>query len=387
MTGVAQWNYQRLVDVQQPGVLLPGVFDQALISELNAASKRVTGEEKYLTLHLSDRDTGEIFGLEYIEPGYQPVVLDWEKYKKKTESSVLFETANESSSTTVQALPSPPASTGPSVLFQFPPVADIKAEVSLCRDADTLSETEPPSTPSLPLLSSPASARTGPVKTGGRVFVLDHRRWTSQMKEATDNLINKYHGQKDLLKLVDHDYAAMVQKSCRDPNTMFNPTTRVHIDRCMKYLAKMKNVSSSLNTSQEKLIETQRLWHSLTEGSHTAHVPVVTMSPAIVHPSSPFPVITLSQDSIEKIVHEFLEKQQKQQQQHHQQPQIHKKRTKSCLSYGQPKSRYENDGSSVHFFYQQGLVRYFYCSNKVFKMYGSEGLTDPKMQFKDFAET
>ncbi|XP_051783755.1 uncharacterized protein LOC114643717 [Erpetoichthys calabaricus] len=213
MTGVARWNYQRLVDLQQPGVLLPGVFDPALISELNAASKRVTGEEKYPALHFSDRDTREKFGLEYIEPGYRPVLLDWDKHKKKTESFVLFETANEGSSTTVQALPSPPASTGPSVLFQFPSVADIKVEVSLCRDADIVPETEPPNTPSLSLLSLPASVRTGQVKTGGRVFVLDQRCWTSQMKEAIDNLIDKYHGQKDLLKLVDHNYAAMVQKS------------------------------------------------------------------------------------------------------------------------------------------------------------------------------
>ena len=32
-------------------------------------------------LHLSDRDTGERFGLEYREPGCRPVPLDWNKHK------------------------------------------------------------------------------------------------------------------------------------------------------------------------------------------------------------------------------------------------------------------------------------------------------------------
>ncbi|GAA6104946.1 uncharacterized protein LOC113642200 [Tachysurus ichikawai] len=40
---------------------------------------------------------------------------------------------------------------------------------------------------------------------------------------------------------------------------------------------------------------------------------------------------------------------QQQQQQRKQQPE-QRKQTKTCLACGQPKSRYENDGSSVHFF-------------------------------------
>lgn len=75
------------------------------------------------------------------------------------------------------------------------------------------------------------------------------------------------------------------------------------------------------------------------------------------------------------------------QQQPQQQPGQKKSQTKTCLSCGQPKLRYESDGSSIHFFYQQIPVRYFYCSTKVFKAYGAEGLTNPKMPFKDFAET
>ncbi|GAA6084799.1 uncharacterized protein LOC110959543 [Tachysurus ichikawai] len=49
-----------------------------------------------------------------------------------------------------------------------------------------------------------------------KVFVLDHKRWTVPMKEAIDNLLNKHHGKKDLLKLVDQEYAAMVHSSCTD---------------------------------------------------------------------------------------------------------------------------------------------------------------------------
>ncbi|CAL8321750.1 unnamed protein product [Arctogadus glacialis] len=44
-------------------VELPAVFDPALIWELNAACQRVTGVPKYPTLHISNRDTGERFGL------------------------------------------------------------------------------------------------------------------------------------------------------------------------------------------------------------------------------------------------------------------------------------------------------------------------------------
>ncbi|KAK7126274.1 hypothetical protein R3I93_021607 [Phoxinus phoxinus] len=116
----------------------------------------------------------------------------------------------------------------------------------------------------LPLRSSPRSARTGPIKTGGRVFVLDHTRWTPTMKEAIDSLLQKYHGEKDILKLVDRDYAEMVHQSATDPNSLMHPTTKLHISRYVKHLAKLLNTSSSLNPSQEKLLETQQLWHSLT---------------------------------------------------------------------------------------------------------------------------
>lgn len=84
-------------------------------------------------------------------------------------------------------------------------------------------------------MASPAKARTGLVKTGGRVFVLDHKRWTSPMKEAIDKLLNKHHEKKDVLKLVDQQYAAMVQNSCTDPNTMLHLKTKLHISQYIKH--------------------------------------------------------------------------------------------------------------------------------------------------------
>ncbi|KAA8580421.1 hypothetical protein FQN60_005956 [Etheostoma spectabile] len=71
MTAVAQGNYQRLVDLKQPDVHLPSVFDPALMAELNADSKRVLGHVKYAAFHFTGTDTGEKFGLEYVEPGCQ----------------------------------------------------------------------------------------------------------------------------------------------------------------------------------------------------------------------------------------------------------------------------------------------------------------------------
>ncbi|KAJ8353225.1 hypothetical protein SKAU_G00207920 [Synaphobranchus kaupii] len=232
----------------------------------------------------------------------------------------------------------------------------------------------------LPVSASPRSIRTGPIKTGGRLFVLDHSRWTQAMRAAIDGLLTKYHGQKDFLKLVDHDYAAMVHHSSTDPNSLLHPTTKVHISRYVKHLAKLQNTSSSLNPSPEKLFETQQLWKRLTTDS-VVSIPVVPLPPAPVNP----PAVTapLTEAAVEKMVVNILQKQQQQQQQ---QPPL-KKRTKTCLACGQPKSRYENKGSSVHFFYQGGQERYFYCSTKVYNTYKGEGLTNPQMSFVDFMQT
>ncbi|KAK6467277.1 hypothetical protein HHUSO_G35274 [Huso huso] len=82
----------------------------------------------------------------------------------------------------------------------------------------------------------------------------------------------------------------------------------------------MKNTSSSLNTSPEKLQETQLLWHNLTERSATVQVPVVTVSPAAVNPptlllTSTAPSTALTPESIEKNMQEIMDRQHQQQQQ------------------------------------------------------------------------
>ncbi|KAF6733682.1 hypothetical protein FQA47_015403 [Oryzias melastigma] len=55
------------------------------------------------------------------------------------------------------------------------------------------------------------------------------------MNEVIDCLLTKHRGQKDMLKLVYQDYAALVQSYCRDPNSLLHPVTR-HIKRLAKLL-------------------------------------------------------------------------------------------------------------------------------------------------------
>ncbi len=107
ITGVARWNHQQLLDLKQPAVILPAVFDPALMVELNSASKRVTEQEKYPMLHLSDRDTGERFGLQYTEPGCRPVHLDWDKHRtqKRDDPAALVPLPPVQTPAPVQALP------------------------------------------------------------------------------------------------------------------------------------------------------------------------------------------------------------------------------------------------------------------------------------------
>ncbi|TDG98454.1 hypothetical protein EPR50_G00218830 [Perca flavescens] len=133
MTGVARWNYQRLVDLKQPDVHLPTVFDPALMAELNAVSER---------------------GLGHVN-----------------------------SPPTAQAELPQSSSSSPAKLFQFaacPPAG--KPDVTPSSTPEPQTEPETRSPLSLPLLSSPSGARTGAVKTGGRVSVLDHKRWPTPMK-------------------------------------------------------------------------------------------------------------------------------------------------------------------------------------------------------------
>ena len=61
----------------------------------------------------------------------------------------------------------------------------------------------------------------------------------------------------------------------------------------MKHLAKLINTSSLLNTSPEKLLETQQLWQRLTVESQTVSVPVTPLPPAPVpvNPPTPLPPV------------------------------------------------------------------------------------------------
>ncbi|XP_026121870.1 uncharacterized protein LOC113104367 [Carassius auratus] len=351
MIGVARWNFQRLVDLKQPGVKLPAVFDPVLIMELNKLSDMVTGQAKYPALLVSQTDTRERFGLQYVEPGCRPVPLDWAKHKSQ-KVPVAGEGEHQSSEPSALSERFPPDDPPEEVREEHFAQDDIFGVASL--GSQTMIQPLQPTklkdemTPPLPFAPSPRAARTGPIKAGGLLFVLDHFRWTKPMRDSIDGLLAKYHGQKDLLTQVDAEYAALVQAASRDPNSLLHPTTKQHISRYVKHLAKITNRSSSLNTSSEKLLETQKLWHHLTEGSETVSVPVVTLPPAPVNPPSNKPQeLPLTKGEVEQMVKEIVEKQQQQQ------PVT--KRTRNCLACGQPKSRYLGDGSSIHFFISLGM--------------------------------
>ncbi|XP_058478309.1 uncharacterized protein LOC131451766 isoform X1 [Solea solea] len=141
-------------------------------------------------------------------------------------------------------------------------------------------------------------------------------------------------------------------------------------------------------------LETQKPWQ--TGGSETVHVPVVVLPPATVNPVDPDhvpPEKPLAEDKVQKMLQDILQQQQQFQQQlqqvqlPRQEQQEKPRQTKTCRACGQPMSRHQNDGSSVHHFYQQGPTRYHYCSTKVFQRYSAEGLTDSRMPFEAFAQT
>ncbi|KAF7223217.1 uncharacterized protein [Nothobranchius furzeri] len=209
------------------------------------------------------------------------------------------------------------------------------------------------------------------------------------MREAIDQIVAKHRGQKDFLTKVAAEYAVLVQAASRDPNSLLRPTAKQHRSRYVKHLAKTTNTSSPLNTSSETLLETQQLWHNLTEGSETVAVPVVTIPPATVNPPSikaQDPPLTKTE--IEKMVKDIVQKHQEQQQP--------AKKEQETVSHVASRSHVSGGwgvggvgGSSVHFFffYQSGEVKYFYCSVKVHQTYAPEGLTDPWMPFVDFANS
>ncbi|XP_060905129.1 uncharacterized protein LOC132982595 [Labrus mixtus] len=386
-------------------VMVQSDTERSLEAMYQGMAKRYSNAGEKAGYHWMDRAAGQSGeSLQYRELGSRPVPLDWDKHRtlKRDEPAALMpppplqtpaapaeDKAPDMAPSSSWTLPSGVPFPGPAPSIGHPLSAGAlpKQEMHPEEVQDPPAAMEISHALPLPLSSSPRSARTGPIKTGGRVFVLDHTRWTAPMKVAIDSLLQKHHGKKDRLKLVDQDYADMVHQSATDPNSLLHPTTRLHISRYVKHLAKLLNTSSSLNKSQEKLLDTQQLWHSLTEGSHTSSVPVVTMEAAVVKPPTPAQSTPLTQDSLEKIVEGILEKQQQQQQQQQPQPEQKKRQSKTCLACGQPKSRYETDGSSIHYFFQQGPVRYFYCSKKVHQNYAAEGLSDAKIPFEQFVST
>ncbi|TWW53070.1 hypothetical protein D4764_0100950 [Takifugu flavidus] len=78
--GVVRWNFQRPVDMKKPGAVLPAVFDPANVG-VELCFHGSDGTRQVPCVHLSDRDTGERFGLESREPGCRPLPLDWDKHK------------------------------------------------------------------------------------------------------------------------------------------------------------------------------------------------------------------------------------------------------------------------------------------------------------------
>nr|XP_057929053.1 uncharacterized protein LOC131129465 [Doryrhamphus excisus]XP_057929054.1 uncharacterized protein LOC131129465 [Doryrhamphus excisus]XP_057929055.1 uncharacterized protein LOC131129465 [Doryrhamphus excisus]XP_057929056.1 uncharacterized protein LOC131129465 [Doryrhamphus excisus] len=249
MTGVCRWNYQRLLDLKQPGLCLPPVFDPELMCTLNAVSKRVLGEEKYPALRLAEDDTGERFGLEYLEPDCSPVPLDWDKYKHKKDLGRTTSALSACILTDEGSEPVQSSATRATRLFNFP-------------------------------VHPPCFHATTPNTT---------------------------------------------------TTTTTTTTTAVPVPA-----ASADNASAStfpVTEPQRKLDAT----------------PVLLMNP-------PPPAQTLTTATMEE------------EQQHQQPPPLSKKpQTKKCLFCGQPKSKYKGDGSSIHHFYQQGPVRYFYCSTKVLR--------------------
>lgn len=82
------------------------MFDPVLMMNLNSASVRVTGQPKYPAWHTSSRDTGERFGLQYVEPGCHPVPFDFAKHKCRNSALGDVEIPEESSSSFESSIPS-----------------------------------------------------------------------------------------------------------------------------------------------------------------------------------------------------------------------------------------------------------------------------------------
>ncbi|KAF1374313.1 hypothetical protein PFLUV_G00248710 [Perca fluviatilis] len=146
------------------------------MAELNAVSERVLGHVKYASFHFTGRDTGEKFGLEYVEPGCRPVPLDWDKHRSKTDLTPALNPPPQSSPPTAQAELPQSSSSSPAKLFQFATCSPaVKPDVTPSSTPEPQTRPETRSPLSLPLLSSPSGARTGPVKTDYVPSIFAHK--------------------------------------------------------------------------------------------------------------------------------------------------------------------------------------------------------------------
>ncbi|KAK7149316.1 hypothetical protein R3I94_008830 [Phoxinus phoxinus] len=79
--------------------------------ELKKLSDVVTGQAKYPALLVSQTDTRERFGLQYVGPGCRPVPLDWDKHKSQ-KLPVAGEREHQSSEPSALSEIFPPDDTG-----------------------------------------------------------------------------------------------------------------------------------------------------------------------------------------------------------------------------------------------------------------------------------
>ncbi|CAK6975050.1 uncharacterized protein LOC113164348 [Scomber scombrus] len=74
-----------------------------------------------------------------------------------------------------------------------------------------------------------------------------------QVQTGPDKEVHRQHcGQKDMLKLVDPDDAALIHNSCRDLNSSHHPTTKLYSAQHAMLMANLMSGSSSLNTRIQK---------------------------------------------------------------------------------------------------------------------------------------
>uniref|UniRef100_A0A1A8CI31 Uncharacterized protein n=2 Tax=Nothobranchius kadleci TaxID=1051664 RepID=A0A1A8CI31_NOTKA len=317
MTGVARWNYQRLVDLKRPDIVLPAVSDPALIAELNSSYKRVTGQEKYPTLRVSDREPAKDLDL---TPSVSPLLSAGDLLKEDVQ--------------------------------EFLATPDLSCA------------------PPLPLRAYPSSARVGPIKTGGRVFVLDHTRWTPPMKEAIDDLLQKHHGDKEMLKLVDQEYAAIVHRAAADPNSLLHPTTRLHISRYVKHLAKLLNTSSSLNGPVRYFYCSQKV--------HQSYAAEGLSNPKMSFED--FSATDFFQRELDATKRQVQEKTEKKRQ-----------RTESAPAgrlcrFCHMELKQGPNSPHIHTGFPGVAGKYIYCPSKVFALYQSQGMVK-EMSWKEFSKS